>query len=182
MTHWCKLIASIQEECLVTPCTGSCGMRVLGRWSQYLDKASASITSPRAIWSRYSLVWSILYFVVPPCAHAFGVSFPQIVDDFFYSLRRLHTSSLISTYRCSIYHPRSYAVSSTWNYGSVCFLESVWCNLLACVFWGIGYSRYWTDKSYNCAQSVELCNSGRSWFRWSLCSNYAATRSWCKSA
>jgi len=40
----------------VTPCTGSCGMRVPARWSQYLDKASVSITSPRAIWSRYSLV------------------------------------------------------------------------------------------------------------------------------
>lgn len=65
-------------------CTGSYGMRVPVRWSQCLDKASASITSPRAIWS---------------------------------SSRRLHISSLTSTYPCSTYHPRSYAVLSMWNYG-----------------------------------------------------------------
>jgi hypothetical protein len=37
-------------------CTVSYGMRVPVLWSQCLDKASVSITFPRAIWSRYSFV------------------------------------------------------------------------------------------------------------------------------
>jgi hypothetical protein len=37
-------------------CTGSCGMLVPVRWSRRLDRASVSITFPRAMWSRYSLV------------------------------------------------------------------------------------------------------------------------------
>jgi hypothetical protein len=76
-----------------------------GHMEQVLTGFCASLDLPRSI--------SFLYYVIimPPNAHGlpYWVSSLQTAHDFFCSLRRLHTSSLTSTYRCSNYHPRSCA-------------------------------------------------------------------------